>query len=47
MNARGWKGGYVRRPLRDVTEEQAREIARVVATVLTGNFSQASALEHA
>lgn len=47
MNARGWKGGYVRRPLRDVTEEQAREIARVVATVPTGNFSQASALEHA
>lgn len=47
MTARGWKGGHVRRPLRDVTEEQAREIARVVATVPTGNFSQASALEHA
>jgi dihydrodipicolinate synthase/N-acetylneuraminate lyase len=41
MNARGWKGGHVRRPLRDVTEEQAREIARVVAGVPTANFSGA------
>jgi dihydrodipicolinate synthase/N-acetylneuraminate lyase len=41
MNARGWKGGHVRQPLLDVTEDQAREIARVVATIPTANFSNA------
>jgi 4-hydroxy-tetrahydrodipicolinate synthase len=33
MNARGWVGGYVRRPLRDVTEGQAAEIASVIANI--------------
>jgi hypothetical protein len=31
----------VRQPLLDVTEDQAREIARVVATIPTANFSNA------
>lgn len=31
MSARGWNGGFVRRPLRDVTNAQALEIAAVMA----------------
>jgi len=33
MTARGWTGGYVRRPLQDVTERQAAEIASVIANM--------------
>lgn len=36
MNARGWGGGYVRRPLKDVTQEQAAEISNVVANIRAG-----------
>ena len=35
MTARGWAGGHVREPLRDVTPEQASEIATVVAGILS------------
>ncbi len=44
MNARAWTGGHVRRPLRNVTEEQAREIVDVIAKLPT--VAVAAAIGH-
>src|SRR5690606_37044767 len=34
MNLRGWKGGSVRRPLLDLSDEQSRELQAIVTMVL-------------
>jgi len=42
MTARGWTGGHVRRPLLDVTAEQAGEIRTVIQDLTTTTVSRGS-----